>query len=79
MSLSDAKTIVDYGIAQRAYIHPWMHLVECDIRCKDIDNFYAPLLEYVLLCQADGTLANASYSALTARLVEETPVDNHEV
>lgn len=69
LSFTDVKQIIDTGIARRAFVHPWMHLVECSLRQHDLNNFYRPLFAYILEQQAKGRIQNISFRALADGLV----------
>jgi len=68
MDFRDAKKIIDQGIESKCFIHPWIHLVECSLREKDIDNFYRPLFEYVLSKRKEGSLEVLSFKEISRRL-----------
>ncbi|HZT44215.1 MAG TPA: hypothetical protein VFA07_18770 [Chthonomonadaceae bacterium] len=67
-SVSDLRRIIDEGIARRSFVHPWMHLVECSLTQRDIDHFYRPLFEYILMQQDKGAIRNVSFTAIADHL-----------
>ena len=64
LNWKDLKKIIDAGVEGRCYIHPWMHLIECDLKQKDIENFYRPMLTYVKELESAGKIKNISYSGI---------------
>lgn len=63
-SLKEMKSIIMAGIENRSFIHPWMHLIECELRCNDIKDFYRPLFEFVLELQAKSRIKNISFAQI---------------
>lgn len=64
MSFKDVSRVIDQGICSKAYIHPWIHLIECSLKCNDLKNFYRPLFEKILEEQARGRIRNVSFSEI---------------
>ncbi len=67
----DIRAIVQHGIENRSFIHPWMHLIECELRCRDIDDFYRPFFELILEKQAKGKIKNISFREIAKILLTD--------
>ena len=65
MAWKDMKQVIDRAVAQNAFVHPWMHLIECSLRERDLKDFYRPLFEYVLELQAKGKIENVSFKRIS--------------
>jgi hypothetical protein len=72
MTASDVIYIIDSGIKKNAFIHPWMHLNECSLAEKDMDNFYRPIFEYVNEKCVKGELQNLSFEKILGILSPKT-------
>ncbi|MGZ3693921.1 MAG: hypothetical protein ACXWQO_06945 [Bdellovibrionota bacterium] len=70
-SFRDMKAIVQEGIRRKAFIHPWMHLIECELKCRDINDFYLPLFSLIQEEQAKGTIQNISFREIADQLLPE--------
>jgi len=57
-SFKDIKKIIDKAIENKSFVHPWIHLVECDLDQNDIENFYIPIFEYVKEMEDKGKIQN---------------------
>jgi len=68
LSLADFKRIVDHAIELRAFVHPWMHLVECDLRQRDLQDFYRPAFDSVREHEARGELEILNFGGIARRL-----------
>jgi hypothetical protein len=68
LSFRDVRELIRRGIAKRSFIHPWMHLIECDMRCSDLADFYRPLFETVLEEGARGRLRNVGFGEVHSTL-----------
>lgn len=73
MSWRELKSALQEGIRSRSFIHPWMHLIECDLRCGDLKDFYRPLFETVLEEQEKGRLRNVAFRELGDSLLSGPP------
>lgn len=66
--LDDMIKIIDHAVERKSFIHPWMHLIECDLNEDDIENFYRPIFEYILKLQRDGLVENISFKRINELL-----------
>lgn len=73
MSWREMRGLVRKGIRNKSFIHPWMHLIECDPACDDLARFYRPLFEMILEEQARGRLKNISYRELRSAFKNGNP------
>lgn len=64
MSFKELLPHLENAITNKCWIHPWMHLIECDLKTNDIDNFYRPLFEWSLEQELKGKLIFSTFSKL---------------
>ena len=67
-STEEMVRAVDLAIEHRSLLHPWMHLIECDPKCRDLQEFYEPFFRYVLKKQEQGAIECVSFGSLAARI-----------
>ena len=58
ISLSEALSLLRLACDKKSFFHPWMHLIECDLKQRDLNNFYRPLFEEVLSLEAKKKIRN---------------------
>lgn len=63
-TVNEVKEIIDLGIENKSFIHPWMHLIECDLKQNDIEKFYKPILSYVKELESKGKIKNCSFNEI---------------
>lgn len=67
-SYKDIFALIDRAVEKRSFVHPWMHMVECDLKQDDIENFYRPIFEYVLELESKGKIKNISFDEIRQTL-----------
>lgn len=68
MSWREIRRTLHSAARLRAWFHPWMHLAECDLRQRDIDDFYRPLFEEALALRSAGQMEIVSFNEVAKRL-----------
>ena len=68
ISLKDAKKLVDLGIKNRSFIHPWMHLIELNLKAHDLERFYRPLFIYMQDQEKAGNMEILSFGNIEKRI-----------
>lgn len=68
MNAKEVISVIKKAIDQKAFIHPWMHLIECDLTQNDLDNFYRPIFEFVKERQSRGELEILSFDEINQRI-----------
>ncbi|MBC7713362.1 MAG: hypothetical protein H7177_08485 [Rhizobacter sp.] len=68
LSLNDAKKIVDSGIKNKEFIHPWMHLFELNLKADDLNRFYRPLFLYLQAQEKAGNLEIITFENIEKRI-----------
>ncbi len=72
LSLKDAVKMVDLGIKNKSFIHPWSHPRDVNSRAKDIERFYRPFFEYVKKQQKAGNLEILSFHEMWKSISQVT-------
>ncbi len=68
MSFKDLKSMVKKAIENRSFLHLWMHLIEMDLKEKDLDDFYRPLFEMILELQSRGLMRVVSFAEIKEKI-----------
>ncbi|MBC7430399.1 MAG: hypothetical protein H7336_17425 [Bacteriovorax sp.] len=68
LSLNDAKRLVDIGIKNKSFIHPWMHLIELNMKADDLERFYRPLFLYIQAQEKAGNLEIITFGNIEKRI-----------
>jgi len=78
MTLSELKKLLDISVKHRSFFHPWMHLVECDLNCNDLENFYYPFFSYVKELESKNQISILSFAQIEQQFFSN-PQKNLEV
>lgn len=70
-TFKEIKELMDYCVEKKSFFHPWMHLIECDLRQRDIENFYLPMFSYVKELQEKGLMRNISFQEISKEVSAE--------
>jgi hypothetical protein len=65
ISLSQAKKLIDVGIKNKAFIHPWTHPRDINYKASDLNKFYRPLFEHVKRHEKNGNLQILSFDQMS--------------
>jgi len=68
ISLNQAKKLVDEGIKNNGFIHPWTHPGDVNYKSNDLDHFYRPLFEHVKSHEKKGNLQIMSFDEIWKRI-----------
>ena len=63
-TFKEIKELIDTAIENHSFIHPWMHLIECDLAQGDIENFYYPLFSYIKSMEDKNKIKNISFTEI---------------
>lgn len=64
MGLKDAIKMIDLGIKNNSFIHPWTHPRDVNFKADDTNRFYRPLFEYVKKQEKAGNLEIMSFKQI---------------
>jgi peptidoglycan/xylan/chitin deacetylase (PgdA/CDA1 family) len=67
-SFEDVKKIIDKAVENKSFVHPWIHLIECDMDENDIENFYKPIFSYIKELEAKGLIKNITFDDIKNRV-----------
>ena len=67
-SFREIKKLIDLAVQNCSFFHPWMHLVECDLRQGDVENFYKPMFSYVKELEQRSLIRNVSLKEIFTEL-----------
>lgn len=67
-TVKEIKRLIDIAVINKSFFHPWMHLLECDIKQGDIDKFYKPIFEYILELETEGKILNISFNNINKKM-----------
>ena len=70
MSFKELLPFLEKAIEDKCWIHPWMHLIECDIGENDLNEFYRPLFNWCLDMEKQGKLTIVKFSELKESLTQ---------
>lgn len=73
-TFKEIKELLDHCVEKKSFFHPWMHLIECDLRQKDIENFYLPMFSYVKELQDKGLMKNISFHEISSEIAKKKTV-----
>jgi hypothetical protein len=63
-TFGEIKSLINKAVDNKSFFHPWMHLIECDLRQRDLEHFYYPLFNYVKELETKGRIQNLSFSQI---------------
>ncbi len=65
---SEVISLIDLAVEKKAFFHPWMHLLECDLKQNDIEDFYYPIFSHVKKLNEQGVLDILSFDEINKHL-----------
>lgn len=68
ISLQEAIKLVDEGIKNRSFIHPWTHPRDINMKAQDIERFYRPFFMYIKDQEKKGNLDILSFQEIWERI-----------
>ena len=68
ISFKEMRALVEHAVEHKSFIHPWMHLVECEPSKGDLSDFYRPLFELILELKMAQKLEILSFSEIYQRI-----------